>query len=93
MRRRGDISDQDVALRWIAGESIQFIATSLRAAPATIHGRLTKARKTFPDLPWGERVIRRTPSPTKSFAAMNDGKQGAAEARGSIVDGRRRKHR
>jgi hypothetical protein len=84
--KRPDILAEDVARRWLAGDSILVLSIAYDCSLGTIDNRLAKARVEFPDLPWGEREVSPTPVGTKEYLEMNDGKQGESVVRqGSVI--------
>lgn len=88
---RPDITPEEVARRWLAGESILTIAVSLDTSQQTVKSRLTKARETMPDLPWDERKAKAATGPTMEYVAMKDGKPGTENIAGSIIFVRNRR--
>lgn len=86
---RPDISNKDVALRWLAGESTVDISTDYDCTAGTISKRLRKAREEFPELPWDGRRKGQADPGLKTYVEMNDGKAGTSRLReGSVVRGR-----
>jgi hypothetical protein len=91
---RRDITPEAVALRWLAGESILALADAYGVSAGLIERRLTKARETLPDLPWGDRTPTPADSPTTPYATLNDGRPGQQHHRpGSTVPNRQRRKR
>jgi len=88
---RPDVSTREVAVRWLAGESILTLATSYDMSRESIRKRLLKAHETMPDLPWDGRPSFRGGSPTSVYVRMRDGRGGVSIPKtGSIVKGRHR---
>lgn len=90
--KRPDIPVKEVAERWLAGETIEILAEVYGCTPNPIKLRLAKARKQFPDLPWGSR----SPVPRKEsvgeYTEMKDGVPGTRGVRpGSVIPMARRR--
>lgn len=81
MLHRPDLDILAIAQRWLSGEPILSLATSLETSEATIRRRLIKARKIYPELPWDARQKPSRVGPTSEYTSMNDGKQGTAAIR------------
>lgn len=85
---RHDVPAEEVARRWLEGETIAVLANSYQADTGTIQDRLKKARAQFPELPWNDRTppqTARQPSPTRAFLSMKDGAEGSPAVRSGHV--------
>lgn len=85
-----DITAEEVARRWLGGESYLSIASDLGVSESIIKRRIKVAKATMPDLPWENRKRTRKSGPTREFVQMNDGKAGERPVAGSVIRRRRR---
>ena len=82
---RPDVTVEEVARRWLAGESILSIASHFQMDTGPINSRLKKARLLFPDLPWDEPRQVRKISPTAEYVEMKDGVPRKRDVAGSFI--------
>lgn len=91
---RHDNTPEQVARRWLAGESVLDLAVELMTDEELIKRRIRKARREFPGLPWDRRPEKQTRSSTLDYRSMNDGIPGESVLReGSVVRGNGRSRR
>lgn len=85
--RRPDIAPEDVARRWLTGETTESIALFYETTISTIKRRLAQAREEHPGLPWDERSpVARDHGAIRRYTQLNDGHPGESVLRsGSVV--------
>ncbi len=91
---RWDIPPEDVARRWLEGETVASLALSYGAGENTIKRRLEYARRALPSLPWDKRNSPRNATSRSSltrYVTMKDGRKGAAV--GTIIKARSLRNR
>lgn len=91
---RWDIPPEDVARRWLEGETIAALALSYTTGENTIKRRLDYARQALPDLPWDKRNPPRRSAPRSDltrYVTMKDGRKGAMI--GSVIKARSLRNR
>lgn len=99
---RDDVSAEEVARRWLAGESYLALSVAYDMYQKAVVRLVEQARIDFPGLPWHLRegaALRRPArtsqyAPVQAYAQMTDGKKGArGVTSGSVFPSKSPRHK